>query len=122
MEVAERLQTALADTPFKFVDYHPPRNRLPQVIPFEYETTWPVEIRGQKLTILPPKPKAFTELGSRAWVLDLLRDVKTGRAVKEAQLPSGLVVYELLNGPCPPSLANFATDRGANTVPPARQE
>lgn len=102
-EFAGRLQGALAGTPFEAVDYEPPRNRLPVVIPFEYETTWAAEIAGRTLTFQPPKPKAFESLASpRSWVIDLLKDVKTGRAVGELQLPPNLMAFELLNGPCPP--------------------
>jgi hypothetical protein len=103
-EFAGRLQGALAETPFEAVDYEPPRNRLPVVIPFEYETTWAAEIAGRTLTFQPPKPKAFESLTSpRSWVVDLRKDVKTGRAVGELQLPPGRVAFELLNGPCPPN-------------------
>jgi DNA-directed RNA polymerase subunit RPC12/RpoP len=51
----------------------------------------------------PPKPKIFEEPSSnRAWIVDLVKDVKTGRAIKDLQVPSSPVVFELLNGPCPP--------------------
>src|SRR5439155_6302946 len=83
---AEQFQTALVGSPIEHVDFEPPGNRLPVVVPYEYETTWPVEITGRKLTIIPPKPKAFEALGSfRAWIVDLLKDVNTGRGVKEPQ-------------------------------------
>lgn len=101
---AEQLQTALGGPPIETVHYEPPHNRLPVVVPVEYETTWAVDVTGRKLTIQPPKPKAFEALEStRAWMVDLLKDVKTGRAVKELRPPSGPVVFDLLNGPCPPS-------------------
>jgi DNA-directed RNA polymerase subunit RPC12/RpoP len=103
-EFADRLQGELAGTPFEAVDYDPNRNRFPVVIPFEYETAWAAAIDGRTLTIQPPKPKAFESLASpRSWVVDLRKDIKTGRAVGELQLPPGLVAFELLNGPCPPS-------------------
>jgi hypothetical protein len=107
---AEQFQGALAGTPIEAVDYEPPRNRLPVVIPYEYETTWAVDIRGQKLTIQPPQPKAFENLSSsRAWFVDLLEDVKSRRAVKDLLLPPSPVVFELLNGPCPPRFQHTAT-------------
>ncbi|NQT15415.1 MAG: hypothetical protein HQ582_21845 [Planctomycetes bacterium] len=113
----ERFQSALAETPIEAVDYEPPRNRIPVVIPYEYETTWPVEISGRKLTIQPPRPKAFGNLGSsQAWFVDLQKDVKTGRAVKELQLPSSPVVYEILNGPCPPSFEHSIIPRTGDGV------
>lgn len=111
-EFAGRLQGALAGTPFEAVDYEPPRNRLPVVIPFEYETTWAAEIAGRTLTFQPPKPKAFEPLASpRSWVVDLRKDVKTGRAVGELQLPPGRVAFELLNGPCPPGFEHTIIPR-----------
>lgn len=100
---AQRLQTALTGTTFEFVDFERPGNRLPVVVPFEYGTTWPVQISGRKLTVVPPKPRTFEAMGSsRAWIVDLLKDSQTGRAVKELQVPASPVVLELLNGPCPP--------------------
>ncbi|HTU90570.1 MAG TPA: hypothetical protein VMF69_10885 [Gemmataceae bacterium] len=56
-DFAVRFQTVLAGTPIELVDYQPSRNQLPIVIPFEYETSWAVEITGRKLTIQPPKSK-----------------------------------------------------------------
>jgi DNA-directed RNA polymerase subunit RPC12/RpoP len=109
---AQLFQATLAGTPIEAVDYEPPSFRLPVVIPYEYETTWAVDIRGQKLTIQPPKPKAFDNLGaSRAWFVDLLNDVKSRRAVKDLQLPPSPVVFELLNGPCPPGFEHTAIPR-----------
>jgi hypothetical protein len=100
---AREFQRVLGGSPIEAVDYEPPRNQIPLVIPFEYETTWAVDVRGRKLTLVPPKPRAFEHLGSpRTWFVDLLKDVKTGRAIKEMQLPPSSVVLELLNGPCPP--------------------
>ena len=102
----ERFQQSLSGTPIDFVDYEPPPNQLPVVVPYEYETPWPVEISDRKLTIQPPRPKAFQEIGaSEAWFVDLRKDVRTGRAVGELQLPPSPVICELLNGPCPPSFS-----------------
>lgn len=101
---ADQFQTLLGGSPIEAVHYEPPHNRLPVVVPIEYETTWAVDITGRKLTIQPPKPKAFEALGSpQGWIVDLLKDVKTGRAVKELRPPSSPVVFDLLNGPCPPN-------------------
>lgn len=109
---AERLQTALSGTPIESVEFEPVHNRLPLVVPYEYLATWPVEINGRRLTIVPPKPKAFEHLStSRAWFVDLLNDAKTGRAAKELQLPPTSVMVDLLNGPCPPSFEKSATLR-----------
>jgi len=102
---AEQFQATLVGTPIESVTYDPPRNRVPVIIPFEYECTWPVDVTGRKLTMQPPRPKAFENLGSpRAWLVDLLKDVRTGRAVEELELPPSPVVFELLNGPCPPQI------------------
>jgi DNA-directed RNA polymerase subunit RPC12/RpoP len=112
---AQQFRVVLDGTPIESVDYEPPRNRLPLVVPFEYETAWAVEINGQKLTVQPPRPKAFGDLGlSCSWFVDLLKDVKTGRAVKELQLPSSPVVLELLNGPCPPTFETARIPRAAD--------
>ncbi len=101
---AQGFAKALSGTAIERVDYEPPENKLPLVIPYEYETVWPVDVTGRRLTTLPPKPKVFEELGSpKSWIVDLLRDVRTGRAVEELQLPSSPAVLELLNGPCPPN-------------------
>jgi hypothetical protein len=111
-QFADQFQAALAGSPIESVEFEPPHNRLPLVVPYEYLTTWPVEINGRRLTIVPPKPKAFEQLTtSRAWFVDLLDDAKTGRAVKELQLPPSLVMVELLNGPCPPHFEKSATLR-----------
>jgi hypothetical protein len=117
---AAEFQVVLAGSPIQAVNYEPPRNRLPVVIPYEYEAVWPVEVTGRKLTIQPPRPKAFEDVGSsRAWLVDLLKDMKTGRAVKDMQLPPSPVVFELLNGPCPPGFEHTAIPRtgdGADSI------
>src|SRR5262249_23536805 len=70
-----------------------------------YETVWAVELGGRRLTVLPPKPKAFAELDNpQSWFVDLQKDLRTGRAIKELQPPPSPVVFELLNGPCPPEI------------------
>ncbi len=118
-DFAARFRAALSRSPIEFVDFEAPRNRLPFVVPLEYETTWPVEISGRTLTIMPPKPKVFENVSSRAWMVDLLKDVKTGRAVKELQIPSSPVVFELLNGPCPPNFEQSVIPRtgdGAESI------
>lgn len=105
-QFAAKLQETLKGTVIEFVDYEAPRNRLPIVTPYEYETAWPVSLVGRKLTIQPPRPKAFEELSSsRCWFIDLLKDLKTGRAINGLKLPSGPVIFELLNGPCPPTIS-----------------
>jgi hypothetical protein len=109
---AEQFQTVLLGTPIEQVHFEPPRNHLPVVIPVEYETTWEADISGRKLTIRPPKPKAFENLGSpKAWFVDLLKDVQTGRAVGDLKFPASPVVFELLNGPCPPGFELTAVPR-----------
>jgi hypothetical protein len=103
-EFARRLETALAGTQFEAVDFEPPQYRLPVVIPFEYTMTWPAEISGQTLSLQVPKPIAFQDITSaKSWVVDICKDLTTGRAVGELQLPCSQVAFELLNGPCPPS-------------------
>jgi hypothetical protein len=114
---ATEFQTALAGSPIEAVDYEPPRNHLPVAVPYEYEAVWAVDITGHKLTIQPPRPKAFEDIGSpRAWFIDLLKEVSTRRAVKGLQLPSSPVVFELLNGPCPPGFEHTAVPRTGDGV------
>ena len=109
---AEHLQAALAGSPIDAVDYWGPPNRLPVVTPYEYETAWPVAVAGRRLTLQPPRPKAFEGRGTqRAWFVDLLRDAKTGRAVKGMDLPPSPVASELLNGPCPPKVEHSLVPR-----------
>lgn len=109
---AGRLQAALAGSPIDAVDYMQPPNRLPVVTPYEYETAWPVTVVGRRLTFQPPRPKAFEGRGTqRAWFVDLLKDAKTGRAVKDMHLPPSPVVFELLNGPCPPKVEHSRIPR-----------
>ena len=106
---AEQLRDALVGTSILDVGVEPLRNRVPITIAYEYETTWPVEISGRKLTVRPPQPKAFENIGSpSAWFVNLCKDMKTGRAVKELQLPSSPVMSEILNGPCPPHFLHSA--------------
>ncbi len=111
---AAAFQQALSGTPIEAVDYEPPANRISVVIPVEYETIWPVSIVGRKLSFQPPRPKALSLSSSAAWIVDLAKDVKTGRAVEDVQLPSGSVVSELLNGPCPPSFGDSTIRRTAD--------
>jgi hypothetical protein len=114
---ADVFHAALAGSPIEAVDYEPPANRLPAVIPFEYEAVWAADVTGRQLTIQPPRPKAFEGLGSpRAWFVDLLEEVKTGRALKELQLPPSPVVFELLNGPCPPRFEHTAVPKAGDGV------
>jgi len=104
-QFAKQLRLALVGTTIENVDYEPSRNHIPVVVPYEYETIWPVELNGQKLTIIPPEPKAFEAQGTpHSWIIDLLKDMKTGRDLMELKVPSSPVVFELLNGLCPPNL------------------
>lgn len=111
---AERFKECLGGSVITEVDYEPPRNRIPVVIPYEFETVWAADIKGRTLSIQPPRPRAFENIGSRAWFVDLLRDVNTGRAVGELQLPPSPAVFELLNGPCPPNFEHAAIPRGGD--------
>jgi hypothetical protein len=114
-DFGERFRAALGGSPIEVVDYEPPRNRLPIVVASEYETPWAVDITGRKLTLQPPKPKAFEGVDSvRSWFVDLVKDIKTDRAVKDLYLPPSHVVFELLNGPCPPGFERSAIPRNGN--------
>ncbi len=109
---AEQLRLALVGTPIENVDFEAPRNWIPVVVPYEYETIWPVELDGQKLTIIPPEPKAFEGQGRpRSWIIDLLKDMKTGRDLMELRVPPNLVVFDLLNGMCPPRIEHSRIPR-----------
>ncbi|MFT3879823.1 MAG: hypothetical protein QM703_09205 [Gemmatales bacterium] len=101
---ARMFRDTLEGTTYDHVDCIVPGNRLPNVTPFEYETTWTVNLKGSTLAFQPPKPLAIKNIDSRCiWLVDFLRDVGTGRAVNEVHLPSSPVATELLNGPTPPS-------------------
>jgi hypothetical protein len=117
LRFAEQFQASLRGSAIQYVDYEAPRNRLPVVIPFEYETSWPATIRGRVLTIQPPRPKAFEGLmSSNSWFVDLQKDFRTGRAVEELQLPPSQVVFELLNGPCPPNFEQAVIPRAGDGI------
>jgi hypothetical protein len=102
-EIAVKLQATLAGSGIDHVDYQPPKNRLPQIVAYEQALTWPAELRGQRLTIVPPAPETFSVTTSQSWFLDILQDNGTGRALRDMQLPESTVVPEILNSPCPPT-------------------
>jgi hypothetical protein len=103
-EFCSQLKGVLAGTGVEYVDYARPQNRFPVVTQFEYECILAADIRGRTFTAQPPRPKAFDTLDTQGtWFVDLVQDVKTGRAVGELQLPPTQAMVDLLNGPCPPS-------------------
>ncbi len=114
--MAASLQSSLAGSGIEHVDYEPPKNRLPLVVAFEQTTTWPAEYQGQRLTIVPPSPKTFSAGNFESWFVDILKDNKTGRAVREMQLPESTVVLEILNAPCPPSFEHTIVPRFGDGV------
>ncbi|MGE0533446.1 MAG: hypothetical protein AB7O68_00625 [Pirellulales bacterium] len=115
--IRRRLQATLRESSIQYVDYVPPRNRLPQVLAYDHATTWPVELRGARLTIVPPSPQTFSLAGSsESWFVDLLKDNKTGRAIRDMQLPESVVIPELLNAPCPPSIDHSIVPRFGDGV------
>lgn len=109
--IAARLQAILAGSGIEHVDYEPPKNRLPLGLAFEQTITWPAELRGQHLTIVPPSPKTFSIRNSESWFVDILKDNKTGRAVRNMLLPESTVIPEILNAPCPPSFEHAVVPR-----------
>ncbi|MBN1854100.1 MAG: hypothetical protein JW829_15340 [Pirellulales bacterium] len=116
-EFASGLRKALAGSAILYVDYEPPKNRLPQVIAFEYSTTWPADLQRQTLTIIPPTPKLFSVAGHQdAWFVDILKDNETGRALCDIQLPESTIIPELLNGPCPPKYEHHRVPRFGDGV------
>ena len=109
---ATELHKALQGTSITNVDYEPPKNRLPRVLPFEYTTTWPAQLESRQLTFPPPSPRMFRVREKReSWFVDILDDRSTRRAVKDIQLPASTIVPELLNGPCPPSFEQSVIPR-----------
>lgn len=102
-QFAECFATTLKTTAIEHVDYQPPPNQLPSILAYEHSTIWPAELVGHRLTFTPPRPKTFQVKSSESWFVDLLKDVKTGRAVRDVHLPSSSIVPDLLNGPCPPN-------------------
>ncbi|MDZ7618508.1 MAG: hypothetical protein U1E05_16010, partial [Patescibacteria group bacterium] len=114
---AEQLKGALAGTSIRYVDYEPPPNRLPLVIPVESQVTRPVSVDGRKVQLLPPMPETFQSISnSEYWFVDLLHDARTRRALLEMQLPSSVIIPDILNGPCPPTSEHSVIRRYADGV------
>lgn len=114
---AEQLKGTLDGTSIKYVDYEPPLNRLPIVIPLESQVTRPVSVDGRKVQLLLPTPEVFQPVSnSEYWCVDLLHDVRTRRALLEMQPPSSVVIPDMLNGPCPPTFEHSKIRRYADGV------
>ncbi len=114
---AAMLEQALDGTSIEYVDYEPPRKRLPLVLPFESRVTLPVNLDGRKLELMPPAPQIFDAMGtSEYWYVDLINDASTRRALLDMQLPSSIIVPDILNGPCPPGFEHSIIKRFADGV------
>lgn len=101
--LADGLKKSLKNTAIKNIDVIAPQNRLPRIIPFENETAWPAELEGRRLTIVPPSITTFKPHGHREyWLVDLVKDNKTGRAVGEMCFPRTAIMPDIINSPCPP--------------------
>jgi hypothetical protein len=100
-DFANRLQTELSGTHIKYVDPWEATNRLPVVLAFEAEEQTAVELAGQRLRFLPPRPKLLEGISSGAWMVDLVEDVRTKRSVKELCLPPRASTFAVLNTPGP---------------------
>lgn len=109
---AAQFRSALQGTPVVQVDYEPPMNRLPLVLPFEYTDVQTAQLHRRKLTLTPPSSRVFGRMGlSESWFVDIVDDSRTGRAVREMELPPSTIVAELLNGPCPPGIGHSLISR-----------
>ena len=117
LNFCEELKHTVDGTSIQHVDYDPPRNRLPLVIPFESRVTWPVKLNGRELELIPPTPQILDEIrNSEYWYVDLLNDTRTHRALLDMQLPSSEVISDILNGPCPPQFEHSAVRRFGDGV------
>jgi len=116
-EYSTQLKDEFTKSGIEYVDHVLPTKRLPSVVAYEYSATWPVDLEGQVLSIIPPAPKAFSiSSANESWFVDILKDNQTGRAVKGVQLPESVVIPELLNAPCPPSFEHSAIPRFGDGV------
>jgi hypothetical protein len=114
---ADQFREELSGSPIEFVDYDTPRFQLPTPIPYEYESLWPATKKGRRLTIQPPRPKAFGELIPKgSWYVDVVKDVATGRALEELHVPPGAAVFEVLNSPCPPGIGFESIARAGDGI------
>lgn len=118
-DIAFDLKNVMKDSAIQFVDYEPRQNRIRRVVAFEHTSIWPADIQRRSMTMVPPAPKSVTISGREAWFVDIVDDAKTGRSIKEMQLPENPIVLELLNGPCPPNFEHSTIPRfgdGPNSI------
>lgn len=101
--IAESIASSIAERKRTAAVTYSDVSRLPIVVPYEYEATWSVNMKGRALVADPPKSRAFLDVGGvRGSFVDLLKDIGTGRAVGNLSLPLSPVIKDLLNGACPP--------------------
>lgn len=110
------LEEALANTSIEYVDYEPPKNRLPAVIAHEPVISWPAQLIDRAVSFFPPAPKTFSVSSRQSWTVDIINDVSTGKALEGIQLPVIGPIKDILNGPCPPKYDFNAIDRFADGV------
>ena len=81
-----------------------PRNRLPLVVPFESERKLTVEMVGRTVVFHPPQPKQLEVVSNGGWIVEITRDARSGRAVKDLCLPPRPSAFAVLNAPGPTTL------------------
>jgi hypothetical protein len=102
-DFARQLQEEVKGTMITRVDVWEPTNRLPLVVPFESDQQLTVQLSRQTLTFHPPRPKLLEEVSKGSWIVELIQDVRRGRAVKELCLPPRRSAFAVLNAPGPTS-------------------
>ena len=108
---AERVQEATGSAPHITAGY--PASAAPAVVAHEYQVTQAIRSAGRRLTFLPPPPRLFEALGRDCtWMVDLLEDTRTGRAVGDVCLPPTPVAGELLHVPAAPAVRGSTHGEG----------
>ena len=106
-EFATRLRETLTGTHFEFVKISEPLNRIPVTIPYESENLVTAEKRGRRIRFRSPRPELMKDELSRPWIVDLVEDDKTGRAVAELSLPPRMSTLHVLNAAGPPHIRHY---------------
>jgi hypothetical protein len=109
-DFAQGLQECLAAEGIQYVDVVAPHEEIPKLHFYDSDETVSVELTGRALTMAALRPSLSDHMQqTESWVVELVRDERTGRALAELCLPPRLCVQELLNIPEPPSLPTVAS-------------
>ena len=100
---ADRLKVELKGTHIQHVDPQEPPSRLPLAIASESSRQLTVELSRRTLAFQAPIPVLLEGTSRGAWMVELLQDVQSSRAVNELCLPPRTSAFEVLNAPGPTS-------------------